>query len=140
MSTIKPYASLSSKGYIFSLTEKTDRLLAVFFASDANQDHHYRGTIANLSIILKECGNDMLRLRDRLRATLEEYLGRNFDQAIVQVEDDTSTNPSNRVNVTLKIMVTEAGLRYDVGQILTLIDGKFEKITNLNNTGQASFN
>jgi hypothetical protein len=139
MSSIKPYASLSSKGYIYNIVEKTDRLMAVFFASDANQDHQFKGTIANLSILLKECGNDMLRLRERLQATLENYLGRMYENVVVQVDDDTTTNYSNRVNMTIKIMVTEAGQRYDVGQILTLIDGKFEKITTLNNTGKANY-
>jgi hypothetical protein len=139
MSTVKPYASLSSKGYIYSIVEKTDRLLAVFFASDANQDHQFKGTIANLSILLKECGNDMLQLRERLRASLEQYLGRMYEHVVVEVDDDSLTNPSSRVHVTVKIMVTEAGQRYDVGQLLTLIDGKFEKITTLNNTGKANY-
>jgi hypothetical protein len=118
--------------------EKTDRAMAHFFASDANQDYIHQGSIANLSILLQECGNDILQFRDRLRATLEQYLENLYENAVVQVSDDTDINQSSRVNVNFSAQVTQGGERYDVAYLLTLIDGKFEKITKLNNTGSAT--
>jgi hypothetical protein len=139
MPSIKPYPSLSAKGYIYSIVEKTDRVIAVFFASDANQDYIHKGAIANLSILLQEAGNDILQFRERLRSTLERYLESQYDSVTVQVWDDTETNLSSRVNVSFSVQVTQAGERYDVAHLLTLIDGKFEKITKLNNTGSATY-
>jgi len=139
MNNVKPVPTLSPKGYVRSIVEKTDRVVAHFFASDANQDYIYEGTIANCSILLQECGNDILQFRDRLRSTLERYLEKLYDSVTVQVWDDTQTNFSGRVNVSFSIEVTQAGERYDVANLLTLIDGKFEKITKLNNTGTAAY-
>lgn len=136
---VRPVATLSSKGYVRSITDKVDRLMAYFFASDANQDHNFKGEIANLSILLQECGNEVLQFRERLRASLEQYMGRNFDTAVVAVWDDSDTNYSDRINVKFSVMVTEAGERYDVANQLTLVNGKFEKITQLNNTGSANY-
>lgn len=139
MSTIKPLASLSAKGYIYSIVEKTDRLMAIFFASDTHQDYIYEGSISNLSIILQESGNDILQVRERLRSTLERFMGNHYDTVVVMVLDDTETNFSSRINITISITVTEEGERYDVANLLTLIDGKFEKITKLNNTGNINY-
>lgn len=138
MATIKPYPSLSSKGYIYSIADKTDRIIAAFFASDTNQDYIFSGGVSNLTILLQQAGHDMLRFCSSLRSALEQYLGNLYDSATVTVWDDTATNQSNRVNVTFSIEVTEGGQRYDVANLLTLIDGKFEKITKLNNTGNAT--
>jgi hypothetical protein len=132
---IKPVPSLSSKGYLRSITEKLDSLLAHFHASDINQDHIHHGTISNLAAIVKEAGHDIPKFKSELRRVLEQYLGRNFDMAVVEVDDDTDVNDSNRVNVTYSAMVSQAGQRYDLAHQLSLVNGKFEKITKLNNTG-----
>jgi hypothetical protein len=135
MEPIKPIATLSPKGYVKSIVEKTDRIVAHFFASDSSQDYIYAGTIANCSILLQECGNDILQFRERLGATLQTYMARLYDSVTVDVWDDTETNFTSRINVKFSIEVTQGGERYDVANLLTLIDGKFEKITKLNNTG-----
>lgn len=134
-SAIRPLATLSPKGYITDITGKLDSLMAHFYASDANQDQLYAGTISNLANIVKEAGHDIPAFKTTLRQTLEKYLGRYFELVIVDVEDDTGINPSNRVNVTVSCRVTQAGERYDLADQLALVDGKFEKITRLNNTG-----
>lgn len=136
MTTIKPVPSLSPKGYLTSITEKLDALMAHFYASDANQDHIHSGTISNLSIIVKEAGHNIPKFKADLQRTLEDYLGRMFDRVSVQVDDDIDTNDSNRVTVSYGIEVSQAGVRYDVAHQLSLVDGKFEKITRLNNTGR----
>jgi hypothetical protein len=138
MNNVKPVPTLSAKGLIYSIVEKTDTLIAHFFASDANQSYLYNGSIANLSILIQQAGNDIPRLKESIRTTLERYLGRYYDVVVVNVEDDTETNPSNRVKIMLSALVTQGGERYDVSHLLSLIDGKFEKITKLNNTGSAN--
>lgn len=133
---IVPVATLSAKGYVRSITEKLDTLMAHFYASDANQDHLFVGTIANLANLVKESGHDIPRFKNSLRTTLHDYLGRFFELVVVDVDDDTDNNFSNRVTVTVSAMVTQAGERYDLSHQLALVDGKFEKITKLNNTGR----
>lgn len=136
MANAKPIASLSSKGWITSITEKLDLMMAHFHASDANQDFLHAGSIANLAMLIKESGNDIPRFKHGLRTVLEQYLGHIFEMVVVDVNDDLEQQQSNRVHVSYAVMVTEAGQRYDLSYQLSLIDGKFEKITKLNNTGR----
>lgn len=138
MADIKPVPTLSAKGMVYSIVEKVDILMAHFYASDANQDYLHAGSIANLSILLQESGNNLPQLKERVRATLEQYLGRYFETALVDVRDDADTNFSNRVEMSISALVTQDGERYDVSHLLSLIDGKFEKITKLNNTGNTN--
>jgi hypothetical protein len=138
MVDIKPLPSLSAQGMITEIVKKTDRAIAHFFASDANQDQLFVGNIANFSMLLQQAGNDIPRLKDQLRSTLETYLGRYYDLVIVSVDDDTDVNPSNRITLKFSAIVTQGGERYDVAHLLSLINGKFEKITKLNNTGSAN--
>lgn len=133
-----PVPTLSAKGLVYDIVEKTDRLWAHFFASDANQDHLYKGSIANLAILLQECGNDIPQLKERIRSTLERYLGHYYELVIINIDDDIATNPSNRIALKLSATVTQAGERYDVASLLSMVNGKFEKITHLNNTGSVN--
>ena len=136
--SIIPVPTLSAKGYVISINEKLDTLMAHFFASDANQDFLHNGFIANLSILLQECGQDIIQLKERIRSDLTQYFGRFFDEAIVTVDDDSATTATGKVNLVITALVTQDGIQHDVANCLSLVNGKFEKITKLNNTGSAN--
>lgn len=138
MVSVKPLPTLSAQGLVTEIGKKTDSAIAHFFASDANQDQLYVGNIANFSMLLKLAGNDIIQLKESLRSTMEAYLGRYYDLVVVRVDDDTDVNFSNRIAIKFSATVTQAGERYDVANLLTIINGKFEKITKLNNTGSTS--
>jgi len=135
--SVIPVATLSAKGYVRSINEKLDSLLAYFFASDANQDYLHNGYIVNLSALLQQCGQDIIKLKERIRSDLTQYLGRSFDEVIVSVDSDNDQG-SGKVNITISALVTQEGIQYDVANRLSLVNGKFEKITKLNNTGSAN--
>lgn len=128
-------STLTVKGRVVSIAEKTDQLIAYFFASDANQSLLFNGSITNLQDILQNFMHDIPGLKQGLRQALEKYLGAYYELALVDVGDDTATNKSNRISLFLKITVTQEGKQYSVANLLLLVNGKFEKIQKLNNTG-----
>lgn len=131
-------STLSPKGRINSVPEKTDQLIAYFFASDVHQSYIFDGSITNLQDIIQLSMHDIPTLKQRLRTALEFYLGPYYDQVLVNVGDDIATNPSNRITIYLQITVTQDGKDYEVANELITVNGKFEKIQKLNNTGNIS--
>jgi hypothetical protein len=134
--TSAPVISLSTKGVLISPTEKVDALLAYFKASDANQTYLFKGRIANLSILCQKAGNDIPTLKRNIIDVLQDHMGPHFEHVEISIRDDTDTNESFRVNLYLSILVTQDGKSSDVAALLTTVNGKFEKITTFNNTGQ----
>lgn len=127
--------SLSAKGWIKTIPEKCDILLAHFYASDINQSFLYAGHIANVQGIIQRNMHDIDGLCQDMRESLEQYFSRYFDQARVSVSDDRATNLSNKVTVRIQIQITDDGRFFDGAYQVALVDSKFEKIVNLNNTG-----
>lgn len=134
---IKPVPTLSPKGYVTEIIAKTDSLIAHYFASDSRQSYVADGTIGNLAALVQQAGNDMALLKEKIQNSLQAYLSNYFETALVDVQDDTETNFSNRITMIVSARVTQSGEGYDVANLLSLVNGKFEKIRKLNNTGTA---
>jgi len=129
--------TLSVKGWVNSLAEKVDILIAQFFASDSSQSQLYpAGEIANLQVLIYNNTNNIPGLQQDLRAKLEAYLSRYFDGASVDVGNDFKTKGSGNVTMHIYAEVTQDKTTYVVANLLSIVDGKFEKITKINNTGQ----
>lgn len=129
--------TLSIKGWVDSLAEKVDILIAQFFASDSSQSQLYpAGEIANLQVLIYNNTNNIPGLQQDLRAKLEAYLSRYFDGASVDVGNDFKTKGSGNVTMHIYAEVTQDKTTYVVANLLSIVDGKFEKITKINNTGQ----
>ncbi len=135
MATLAPVVTLGVKGVLRDPAEMVDALLADFYASDANQSFLFKGQIANLSYLLQQAGHDMIKLQMNIRSVLERHFEPHFETVLVEVTDDSDTNQTSRLNLKLAITVTKEGVRYDASNLLSMINGKFEKITKLNNTG-----
>lgn len=127
--------SLSVKGWVKTIPEKCDTLLAHFYASDVNQSLLYPKQVANVQGIIQRNMHDIPGLCQDMRSRLEQYFSRYFDQVIVEVVDDLETNLTDKVTIWVKIQITDDGRYYDGGYQISLVDSKFEKIVNLNNTG-----
>jgi hypothetical protein len=138
MSKTIPVPTLSTKGWVTSRYEKCDLLLAQFYASDVNQSNLYAGQIANVQGLIEQYMHDIDNLKQGMRDMLERYLGRYYDQVSVTVSDDSATNASNKITLYLSITVIELGAQLDLAYAASFIDSKFEKILNLNNTGNTN--
>lgn len=135
-----PVPSLSDRGWVTAPSEKIDLLLSHFFESDSIQSYLYAGHVSNLQGLIAQHSTDPNGLVASLRTTLENYLGRYYSVATVQISlnDDPTINPTNELTLSLYCAVVDDGVEYSVGQELSLINSKFQRIASLINTGTAT--
>lgn len=135
MSNVMP--SMDSAGWVSDVAGKADRALAYYFTTEASQSDIYFTKLVSLPSHVQRFGSNDSQLIDNVQRDLSEYLGRYFDT--VEVNATTSKpNPEdpNRTNLTVSIIVTEAGVRYSVGHVIRTLNSKILSITKLNNFGE----
>jgi hypothetical protein len=127
--------TLSTSGFVGDIAEKCDRLMSYYFVSDASQSNLFRGKITSLPFQVQQNGHDEALLRDAIQRELDRYLTPHFDGTEIDVATDIpNTDDPNRINVTLRVIVTEDGKQYSLGRLISVINSKINKIVDINNT------
>lgn len=134
---IIPVPTLSTSGWVTSLSEKADYLLAFFFQTDGLQSFLYGDNVSSMPVIIQKKQNDVPGLIELTRTTLENYLGNYYTHVAVDVQTDSETinNTTSRIQLYIYINVTEEDKTYSMGGLVQLIDGKFKEFIKENNTG-----
>lgn len=129
--------TLSRAGWSKTAEEKIDFLLSDFFTSQNSQSYVYQGTICSLPYLIQHYQGDVTSLVNFTRELLNRYLGAYFDNVVVDVtsDDNPTTNPTNDVTLTIYMQVEQNSTIYSVGKVVQTMNGKINKIVQLNNTG-----
>jgi hypothetical protein len=126
--------SLSASGWVGNISEKLDKLVGYFFVSDYSQSHLYKGSIASLPNIIKECAENQSLLISQTTKVLTNLLRPYFDRVqvdvTVTVEDP---NKPNDINLNVDAQVGQDGVTYSVGKQLQIINSKVVAIFEANN-------
>ena len=127
--------TLSTFGWVSTVSEKIDFLLTHFFVSDKYQSTLYRGNISNAQAIIQQYSNNITGVTNALRETLGSYLSRYFSNVNITVsyQDADPVNSSSKVEVQIAILFTENGIEYSAQKQISLIDGRFANFQSLNN-------
>lgn len=136
---ITPVPTLSAAGWVNTPNEKADMLISHFFESDKYQTYLYGNNIASLTWIIEQNNSNINNVTVALREALETYLGNYYEsvQVDVQNNDDPTTNPTGKVELKIYCNVMENGREYSFGRLVSAINSKIDKITKLNNIGNA---
>ncbi len=128
----KPVPSLSAAGWLESIAEKADAIMAYYILSEYSQSHLYKSHVTSLTWHIQQYGNDPGRLETRVGEDLNTYFTRYFEKVDVNVNTDTP-NPldPDRINLTIDITVYEGSQRYSLGKAIESINGKVEKIQTI---------
>lgn len=130
----KPVPSLTSAGWLETIAEKADALMANYLTSDYSQTHCYKGQVTSLAYHIKEYGDDMLILEKRVRADLTKYLNRYFDNTDVSV---TTSVPyelePEKVNLQIDVIVFQDSLKYSLGREIQTVSDKVVNVFKINN-------
>jgi hypothetical protein len=132
---VVPAPVLGPSGYTTGLREKADYLTSWLFTTDGLQSNLYANTIISLPAIIQKFAGDIPRLCIEMRSALEEYYGRYYDQALVNVSSDSATTEGTKVTLKMGIEVSEQGQNYQIARLINIADSKISKIINLNNQG-----
>lgn len=136
MDKIVPAPSLSASGWITNIVEKTDTLVAHFFAAEKSQNGSYVDeAVTSLAWIIQEYGHDPLSCATQLQRRIEGYLGRYFETANVLAEIDNTAEQeaTGRTNIRLTMTVTQLGKEYSVASLVETANNKVVNIIKLNN-------
>lgn len=128
--------SLSSAGWLTNLNEKADALMSYYIGSEHSQTHLYRDKVTSLPYHIQQYGNSPLKLKDAVERDLSDYFQRYFESADVTVTvDEPNQDDPERINLQVKVTVTENGKRYSLGKLIETHKSKIKKIFDINNTG-----
>lgn len=138
MGTI-PVPTLSTSGFIETIGEKIDRLLAYFCTSEGNQSELFRNRVASLSHLVAQYGDSPSDLCDAMRDRLTRYYGNYFDNVEVNVthEFDNKEQQAGRYSLFTDLSVRD----YETGEVRHLfreikMEGSlFKKIAIINSDG-----
>ena len=125
--------SVSTSGWITSVAEKADRCLAYFFVSDYSQSDLYPNKITSLPYILQHTAGDTQALRDEVQTSLNQYLGRYFDQVNTVATADTTDTTDQRLNLKILVAVTQDGVQYNLSKLVATLNSAIVEIININN-------
>lgn len=126
--------TLSSADWVSNLPEKADRLVSYYFVAEASQTQLYAGTIVSLPAQVQLYGHDEQGLRQKVQQDLTTYLTPYFDAAEVSVRTDLpNADDPNRINITVDVIVTEAGQRYSLSRLISTVNSKITQIVDINN-------
>lgn len=137
--TIVAHPRLGPTGWTSSLAEKADGLLADFFSTDSNQSPPFLGKMTSLVDIVRSYFTQPVHLVNEITRQLESYLLRYYPQGAVIDATSPATSPSyagGPYTVTIRMLVTEEGIQYNLGYLVTLTDSTAIKIAQINNTGE----
>jgi hypothetical protein len=142
MATITPVPTLSLAGWVVTPQQKADYLMAYFYESMNNQTYIFNGQVISIQYLIEQNAGNMAKTCDAVRTALEQYLGRYYQDAIVQVttDDVTDDNPSSLINMTISMSVVEGGVPYGISQLISLSNSKFMQAVTINNDGAATTN
>lgn len=130
--------SLTSAGWIRSIPEAVDAIMAYYFESDYNQSTVYAGTISSVQYDIEQTSHDISATVARLRRSLEQLFSRYFPEGAnaTVTANDTPDNQTGAINITLDVIVTQDGKNYAVSAALAVNGTKFTRFNNLNRQAQ----
>lgn len=123
--------TLSMSGWVSSVSEKSDRLLAYFFEADGYQSSLYSKGVYCLQKIISEFNGDAAAITKKVEDALNDYMSNYFDAVIVETSHDISEGGD--ININIYVRVAQDGKEYSIGKLLVLGDNTIKRIISLNN-------
>lgn len=123
--------TLSTSGWVASISEKADRLLAYFFEADGLQSSIYRDKVYSLPFIIKKFNGDPFAITQEVHSQLSVYLSGYFEN--VEIQSDHEIDDTGKVNIKIYAKLTEKGKDYSLGKLVVLADNNINKVISLNN-------
>lgn len=115
---------------------KADYIMACFLNTDNDQSVEHWGELFSLSYLIQQHTDSPENLRNAMQQSLNILMTRYFGQADVRVTLVSPSGGLSRSTATfdLKIDASVAfdGQRYSLGRLLSLVNGKFAKISEIN--------
>lgn len=134
-----PVPTLSTSGFVETLGEKLDRLLAYFCVSESNQSDLFRYKVSSLSGLVAEYGDEPGSLCSAMKNTLTDYFSHYFDQVEVDVtyKYDNEKQQAGRYSLFTDLVAkdSESGERRHLFREIKMNGSLFLAIAKINDDG-----
>lgn len=127
--------TLSSSGWVESLSEKANRLFAYYFTSMKSQTALYGQSITSLQWTLQDCGHDMLKVKNSMQQSLQAYLNSYYDYVSVDVQIEEMEPDTGNMLARVYATVQSNGVNYSFGKLIQEQEGILKPILDFNNDG-----
>lgn len=125
--------TLSPQGWIIDPSGKIDSLLSWFYETMGSQSYLYKGSVSSLQLLLQKYGSDAGNFTIELQRSLELYLSRYYDLAVVTTTNTALTDSETDIEITIHCLVTENGITHSVGDLLKITNSKVTAVSRLIN-------
>lgn len=131
-----PYLpTLSTKGWVSGMYEKIDLIFSYYLLSQYNQTVYHLTHVKSLQYRVKEHGSDPANLADAVKSDIEKLLKPYIDHVDVRVTYE-QRGETTFWDYTISLELIHQGYRWEQWKALTLKDGKFEALNELNRSGE----
>ena len=131
--TKKVLPTLTVDGFVHSVPQTCDYLLAYFFLSQYSQSNLYYGKISSLAYIIQENGHDEQTMLLRIQSTLTTLFNRYFDSVEVSANIKRNEDNEAQYEIVTELIVRRGDISYNVGRQVSLINSVVQNIAELNN-------
>ena len=129
--------ALSEDGWVNTPVKQADYLFSHFFLSDYSQTYIYTDKVSSLSWLLQQYGNEPPEMARNLKATLEQYFGRYFDNVVVESTSSQVDNNPNEQNLSIYVTFqSKDGVTYNLGRMVNVENTKIKNVVTLSNYGE----
>ncbi|MBH14102.1 MAG: hypothetical protein CMF37_15400 [Leeuwenhoekiella sp.] len=129
----KVLPTLTVDGFVKTVPQTCDYLLAYFFLSQYSQSNMYYGKISSLAYIIQEHGHDEQTMLLRIQSTLTTLFNRYFDSVEASASIDRDKDNAAQYEIITNLNVRRGNVSYSVGRQVSLINSVVQKIVELNN-------
>ena len=131
--TKKVLPTLTVDGFVHSVPQTCDYLLAYFFLSQYSQSNLYYGKISSLAYIIQENGHDEQTMLLRIQSTLTTLFNLYFDSVEVSANITRDEDNEAQYEIVTELIVRRGDISYNVGRQVSLINSVVQNIAELNN-------
>lgn len=132
--------TLSTEGYVTSLSKVSDRLLAYYFVSDYLQSPEFHPHIVTFQRTFEKFQHSPTLLAAHVQEELVKKFQAHFTYAECQVKavdaQTASTElTSPKYDLEIALMIQHEGQSHSVGYLVNVLDSNTLKIFSINNNG-----
>ena len=127
---------LGPLGWTNSTLLTLDHLMSDFFIAEFSQTSLFYGQITSFPYLLQKYRDDPTGLTRATQESLLNYFRHYFNNVVVECSLLNPETVENNLSMSIYAEVTDATNRsYTVARMDEIIDGKFNRLVNINNTG-----
>lgn len=127
-----PLPTLDTKGNVTDPSLKMQWLLSYLVTTEASQTNLHRGRVLSIPDMNRKFGNDPMSFAKTIEEALKRSLDVYFDDSQVYATHEPMSDLT-KYKLVIKARALEAGIWYDLSEILLVSKDKVERVAELHN-------